>query len=189
MKLKSIQQTYIQKSRIFLYPLLGIRRGVSVTPIQTFMAWQGVYTVSDHKFIAQYHLRDDQEFKTFEEKMLIGNPLFHDMFELEDGTGVYVFDMSENKAAYKRIVHGKYSKLDDDHKKKILSFFKHHHTHHAYIESYLYPKKYFDNYASLLKVPVSLIKEVGELCSLPDLTAEKLQLMKKVVTFESVNHL
>ena len=68
MKITSVRKNYIQKSRIFLYPMLNIRRGVSVTPVQTYLTWENVYTVEDCKMIALYHLRDDKEFKDFEEQ-------------------------------------------------------------------------------------------------------------------------
>jgi hypothetical protein len=189
MKINQLQKDYIQKSRIFLYPLLGIRRGTSITPIQTYMTWDGIYTVNDYRFIAVYHLRDDEDFKHFEEKKLLGNPLFCDFFELEDGTGAYVFDFSKHKREYKLIVNGKYSMLSDEYKQQILGFFKNHHRHHASILSYLQPQKFTAEYAKLLNCPEKLLKEVGELCSLPDLNLEKLELKKKVYNFESVNNL
>ncbi len=189
MKLKALQAKYIQKSRIFFYPLLGIRRGVSVTPIDTFITWKNIYDVNDYKFIVVYHYRDDNDFKKFEEHKLLGNPLFEDSFELDDDTYAYVFDMSSYKKEYKLIINGKYSKLDNNYKRKILLFFRNTHAHHVMIESYLYPKKYFKNYEKLLNVNESLLKKVGELCSLPNLNKETLTISKKVINFESVNNL
>lgn len=189
MKLKKLQKQYIQKSRIFLYPLLGIRRGGSTTPVQTYLTWDGVYTVNDYKFIAVYHLRDDEDFKFFEEKKLLGNPLFSNFFELEDNNGAYVFDLSDYKKEYKLIVNGKYSRLSEEFKNKVLQFFKNHHVHHMSILSYLQPQKFTADYARLLNVQESLLKEVGELCSLPDLNLEKLDVKKKILNFESVNNL
>jgi hypothetical protein len=189
MRLKQLQKEYIQKSRIYLYPLLGIRRGVSITPIQTYMQWDKDYPLTSHKFITVYHLRDDLEFKQFEEKMLLGNPLFSEFFELNDGTAAYVFDFSEHAENYEYIVKGKYSLLSDTYKQKILAFFKDHHTHHISIHSYLEPKKFFNDYAILLDVSEKLLEEVGELCSPPNLNLEKLKIKKKLFTFDSVNNL
>ena len=189
MKITSVRKTYIQKSRIFLYPLLNIRRGVSVTPLQTYLTWDEVYTVSDCKLIAVYHLRDDKQFKDFEEQKLFGNPLFEDFFELENEKGAYVFDFSEYKNEYNKMLAGRYSELDGDYKRKILNFFRNHQGHHRMIESYINPKLYFEDYAKILNVPLTLIKEVGELCSLPDLEEEMLKVKKKVLNFTSVNNL
>ena len=194
MRLPCLWPKYIQKSRIFFYPILRIRRGVSVTPINTYMTWENKYSLQDYKFIVTYHLRDDKEFKDFEEQKLLNNPLFHDFYELEDNTGAYVFDFSNYKSDYKKIMHGKYSMLSDEYKRTILGFFQNHRKHHAYIESYLYPEKYFDNYAEMLitdrvdKLAMKkLLESVGELCSLPDLEQEKLAITAKVVTFELDN--
>ena len=90
MKITSIRKSYIQKSKLFLYPLLGIKRGVSVTPVQTYMAWKDIYTVNDCKLIAVYHLRDDNQFKEFEENKLLGNAMFEEFFELDNDDAAYV---------------------------------------------------------------------------------------------------
>lgn len=185
MKINSIYPNYIQKSRLFLYPLLGIKRGGSVTPKETYMSWDNVYTLDDNKLIVVYHLRDDSEFKRFEDNVQ-KNKYFETFFELDDETGAYVFDFSDLKSDYKKIINGKYSKLNDDFKINILKFFKNHSKHQSYIQSYLYPSKFYNDYADVLRVPTSLLKEVGELCSLPDLTKEKLGVSAKVFNFESI---
>jgi hypothetical protein len=153
------------------------------------MSWKGVHSINECKFIIAYHLRDDKEFKDFEDLKLIGNPLFEDFFELENGDGAYVFNFNEYKSEFKKIIHGKYSKLSDQYKTKVLHFFKNHTTHHRYIESYVNPHFYFEEYEKLLNVPISILEKVGELCSLPDLKKEELKVKKKVLNFESVNNL
>ena len=185
MKLERVKKDYVQKSRVFLYPLLGIRRGVSSTPVETYMSWKDVYTIYDFKLVTVYHLRDDQEFKSFEETQLMGNPLFENYFELENGYGVYVFDFSNMSSDYKRVLNGKYSRLSSGYKSKILNFYK----NQMLIQSYLYPEKFFKDCAKLYNVEVQLLKEVGELCNLPDLEKETLQISKKVLNFESVENL
>jgi hypothetical protein len=103
--------------------------------------------------------------------------------------GIYAFNFSEGKQDYKKIVNGKYSLLTDKYKQKILEFFKNHSLHHASVRSYLYPEKYHQQYAKDLNVNVSVIKQVHEVCSLPDLNQENLEIVKKVLTFETVNFL
>ena len=177
MKIESLYKDYIQKSRLFLYPLLGIKRRSSITPIQTFMCWDSNYKPSDNKLILQYHLRDDAEFQVFEEYKLYANPLFHSFYKLEDGTGAYVFDFSEKyEQDFISICQGRYSDLSEDVKKEILNFFKSQASHHVYIESYLYPEKYFPMYAELLHVKIKELKVSGQLCSKPDFSKETLDL-------------
>jgi len=185
MKIKSLYRDYIQKSRLFLYPLLNIKRGVSVKPLQTYMGWENTYCLTDSKLILQYYLRDDQDFKLFEEVKLLKNPMFHEFYELEDGTGAYVFDFSKKETLFWNVVMGKYSKLDDSSKKRILQFFKSSPNHHAYIESYLNPVKYFPIYKELLNVEMSSLKKCGELCDRPDLEREVLKLGVKIMSLNN----
>ena len=76
--IKQLYIEYIQKSRIFLYPALDIKRCSSVTPIETYVSWKDNYTVDDNKLICLYHIRQDQEFKTFEKIKLFANSKFDD---------------------------------------------------------------------------------------------------------------
>lgn len=182
MKIKSLNQTYVQKSRMFLYPTLGIKRGHSVTPIETYVTWEGRYTVKDNKFICLYHLREDEDFKLLEKVKLAGNPLFHEFIDLGDNVGAYVFDFSEKKQDYENFIDGKYSRLSTDHKRAVMNFFRGQRSHHVYIESYLYPKKYIPLYAELLTTEKKdlapmhrTLSRVGELCSKPDLEKESLK--------------
>ena len=48
MEITFIQTKYIQKSRLFLYPMLDIKRGYSITPIQTYMSWKNKHTINEH---------------------------------------------------------------------------------------------------------------------------------------------
>lgn len=172
---------YIQKSRLFLYPSLDIKRGSSVTPIETYISWKDNYLPEDKKLICLYYLRDDQEFKTFEKIKLFGNNKY-DRFEyVDDDKGAYVFDLSALGNDYDHIINGKYSKISKEYKKTILNFFESTKKHLEYIESYLYPEKHFDEYAKLLASDdFSIIKktliEVGELCEKLDFEREDLKL-------------
>jgi hypothetical protein len=47
--------------------------------------------------------------------------------------------------------------------------------------SYLYPERFYDNYAELLAVKASVLKEVGQLCSKPNLDKETLHATVKEV--------
>jgi hypothetical protein len=75
--------------------------------------------------------------------------------------------------------------MDKETKEKILDFFERYSGNYIYISSYLHPEKWFDRYAELLGVESSLLKEVGELCNLPDLEKECLQI--KVADLQNIN--
>ena len=70
MRIKRLQKEYIQKSSIFLYPHLLIKKGVTIIPIQTYMSWTEHYDVTDCKLICVYDLRRTKEFKAFEKEFL-----------------------------------------------------------------------------------------------------------------------
>lgn len=166
---------YFQKSRVFLYPALEIKRGVSVTPIETYMCWEGNYDLADAKFCCLYYLREDDEFKLFEKIKLLGNKLFSDFRQVEEKKGVYVFDMNEIKSDWDAIVSGKYSRISQEHKKKIRHYIGLNSPNLPYIDSFLYPERHFKLYSELMGVPESILIDVGELCSIPDINQETLK--------------
>lgn len=175
----SLYRDYIQKSRIFLYPALDLKRGHSVTPIQTYCAWKGKYSLDDKKFICLFHIRNDEEYKTYSRNKLMSNRLFHDYMETDDHKAIFVFDFSKYSKDWKLFLDGKYSKISPDLKEKIRSFFGT--SNLGYIDSYLYPERYFNIYSEFLTtkkqdVPEmnKLLREVGELCSKPNLELEML---------------
>ena len=174
MAITSLYKDYFQKSRIFAYPLLGIEKGATATPIQTYMSWTNQYTIQESKLICTYHLRNDMEFRNFEKHKLIGNKLFFDFKEIEDNKGVYVFDFSNYAEDWNHVINGKYSKLSAFYKKNIENFIGRKSSNYAHIESFLYPKKYYKMYSEMMGVNESLLKEVGELCSLIDVDKENL---------------
>lgn len=162
-----------------MYPLLEIRRGGSVTPVQTFTSWEGLYKHEDMRLCVLYHLREDQDFKVFEEAKLFGNEHFLEFKHVSESDGVYVFDLSKYKDDWEIFLKGKYSKLSRDTKKKIIAYHGVRTPNYPYVDSFLHPDRYFQLYAELLGEKESLLREVGELCSLPDLEQETLTISVK----------
>jgi len=178
-RLQSLYRDYVQKSRIFLYPALDMKRGHSVTPIQTYAAWQNQYTFDQYKLVCVYHIRKDEEFRQYEKQRLLGHPMFFDFKMTDDDKGVYIFDFSNIKSDWENFLAGKYSKLSPDLKRKIRAFFGA--SNLGYIDSFLYPERYFKLYAELLTTRredeiemQDILKSVGELCSKPNLELENL---------------
>jgi hypothetical protein len=179
--IKTLQIEYIQKSRIFLYPLLDIKKGSDAVPIESYIAWQDKFKPEDHKFMCTYHLRDDDAFKRFERFKLLGSKLFDSFYETSDELGVYVFDFSTFGSDWENFLAGKYSKLSSSTKTAILKFFMANKSNYHYINSYLNPDQYFDIYAQLLGVEERMLKSVGELCSKPDMSKELLVAQEKTI--------
>lgn len=175
---------YFQKSRSFLYPALGIKKGSYITPSGTYISLAGRVEPEDVKLICTF--RDDQSegFKSFENQMLLTNPLFVEKIRIKD-FNLYVFDLEIYQADYFNFLMGKYSKLSAHLKKAIKSYYGENSAEYKFIETYLYPEKYFDTYAKLLNIDVSLLKKVGELCDPCDLDKEILKI--PVEDLESLN--
>lgn len=174
MAIDALYKSYFQKSKIFLYPLLDIRRGSSVVPEQTYLSWDGNLTPEDTKLIAVYPKRTDAEYINFEKFVLLKHSRATDFVNINDSQVLVTFDFSDIKEDYMHIINGKYNKLNNKLKRKIGDFFEKNSGNYVYVDSYLFSEKYFSLYADLLGVDENLLKEVGELCSPPDLEKENL---------------
>ena len=190
-RIKSLYREYFQKSRVFLYPALDIKRGNSIIPLGTYIAWEQLgIEPKDAKLICIYKHRTDQEYLDFEAKMLKGNKLFETSVLINDGCEMaYIFSFNPFKQDWLYFLTGKYSRMSLIFKRKIKDFFRQSGNNYVYVESFLHPEKYFALYSELLNVSISDLKEVGELCSPPDLSKEtfSVQLCIKSVTNQT-NH-
>lgn len=173
MALTSIYRKYFQKSKVFIYPLLGIKRGLSVVPKETYIAWEGHYKPEDMKLICVYDYRKDEEYQKIEKNILLEHNRLSDYTKVKAEV-VITFDFSDLDDDWFLFIKGHYSKMSPKIKQKILGFFDVHGGNYAYMHSYLIPEKYFANYAELLDVEVKILEDVGELCNKPDLEKEKL---------------
>jgi hypothetical protein len=184
MVINALYRKYFQKSKIFIYPVLGIKRGVSVLPSETYISWGTSYTTEDMKLICKYHIRTDNEYKDFEKNVLLKHNRLCDYVTVDNDTAIFTFDFSDLKEDWTHFINGRYSKINTELKRTILNYFAKSSGNYAYIESYLFPDKYFKKYAELLDVTEEFLKSVGELCSKPDL--EKEMLLIEVANLENL---
>jgi hypothetical protein len=184
MALNSVYKKYFQKSKVFLYPLLGIKRGVSVVPVETYFSWEGYYNSEDMKLICVYDIRTDEEYVLFEKNTLLKHNRLSDYIKV-NSQAIFTFDFSDMGDDWFHFINGRYSKISLELKQKILNFFDKYSGNYAYIHSYLIPEKYFSNYAELLNVEPEMLIKVGELCSIPDTAKETLQM--EVADLENIN--
>ena len=174
MVIDALYRKYFQKSKIFLYPLLGIKRGTSVVPSETYVSWNNNVNSEDMKLVCVYSIRTDGEFLQFEKNILLKHNRVHDFVKIDDDKLVITFNFSDLNDDWSCFLEGKYSKMNMNTKRKILDFFDKKSGNYAYVESYLFPEKHFETYARILGVDVEMLKSVGELCNKPDLEKEKL---------------
>lgn len=166
---------YFQKSRSFLFPALGIKRTTLNTPAGTYISLEGKVRPEDAKLVCSYKKDNSEKFKTFEEQMLISNPLFVEKIEIKD-YNLYVFDLEIYENDYFNFLLGKYSKLSSHLKRAIKTYYGESSAEYKFIETYLYPERYFDTYAKLLEIDIEVLKKTGELCDPCDLTKETLKI-------------
>jgi hypothetical protein len=165
---------YFQKSKSFLYPALGIKR-TGIKPDGTYVSIKGKIEPEDIKLICTFRNDDSEEFKVFEEQMLIENPLFVEKMQVRD-FNIYVFDLEIYQDDYFNFLLGRYSKLSNAIKKAIKMFYGEKSAEYKVLETYLYPDKYFDEYSKLLDVDVAILKKIGELCNPYDFQKETLKI-------------
>lgn len=173
MAIKSIYAKYFQKSKMFLYPLLGIKKGAKVVPSETFIAWDNIKP-EDMKLICLYHPREKKEFADFKNKVLIKHNRLYKIHTINSENHLYIFDFSDLKNDWLKFLDGKYSQMSNETKSKILFFFPENSANYVYMRSYLYPKVFFKDYAEILDVNEEFLKSIGELCNKPDYDKETL---------------
>ena len=178
--LNSIYKEYFQKSKVFLYPFLNIKKGVKFVPDNTYMSWDSMYKTEDYQFICVYKVipKQIEKFREFELLILKSNRLFRHSIYIEGksiSTIIVTYDFSRYKSDIDRIIKGKYSQLSKGGKEIILDFFGDKGTIAEYIESFLFPEYWHEDYANLLNVNLNIIQDVYELCDKPNLEKECLK--------------
>lgn len=173
--IKSVYSKYFQKSKSFLYPALGIRKNSRFSPSGTYLAIEGYIGAEEAKFICTYEKDDSEDFKLFEENYLLENPLFLEKLEVENYS-IYIFDYNIYDKDWFNFIMGKYSKLSSVLKRAIKQYYGINSAEYAYMDTYLHPIEYFEEYATLLDVDIEDLKKTGELCDPCDIEKETLKI-------------
>ena len=169
-----IYTSYFQKSKVFLYPLLGFKKNIEFVPADTFICWDEFINVLDYKFICVYKCEMTLDFKNFETKYLKSHRLLKSYYNLADKQ-IYVFNFKSYKYDFDQFINGHYSKFSLKSKDLILTYFSEYGKISEYIKSFLDPGNYHEIYAENLGVNINLIREVHEICSKPDFEKECLK--------------
>ena len=165
---------YFQKSKVFLYPLLKIKKGITRVPIQTYVAWDNVYCTNDLKFLCEYKTKQTPKFNSFAKSHLLNHSLLEEVIELNENTQLFIFDFSKFKSDYNKFLKGKYSQYSLDSKISIIDFFGTQDKIGSYVEGFLTPEGVHDEYAESLGVDIKSIEDIYEVCTPPDLEKETL---------------
>tara|TARA_R110002072_G_scaffold271688_1_gene431704 strand:+ start:2809 stop:3387 length:579 start_codon:yes stop_codon:yes gene_type:complete len=170
--MEGVYTDYFQKSKVFLYPLLNLKKGMDYVPIQTYVCWEHTYVVGDHMLLCEYHAKNTDKFIAFCDRYLKSHVLFSKYVDLGDNKHVFIFDFKSLKNDFNRFIKGNYSQFSLDSKLIILDFFSTAGSMLVYITSFLSPDDAHENYANALGVDVESIQDVYEVCSIPDLDKE-----------------
>ena len=172
--MRALYKQYFQKSKVFLYPVLGFTRGISTKPMNTYIAWKSLITPEDKKLICTYDPKQNDEYQNYRNNIIIPHDMLIDIRIGENNEEIFIFELANMGIDYENFLKGRYSMLTDNHKELILTFFDGDRKTSEFIESYLFPEDYYNDYSKLLNVEVQLLKDVGELCAPPDIEKETL---------------
>lgn len=167
MVINQLYAQYFQKSKLFLYPLLGIERGLTA-PEEVYFSWEGKYAPEDQKLIVVYSNASNPDFQALKGTKLSKHRLLLEIIPTMQDQEIYVFDFSSYASDWDHLIAGRYSKMSLKTKQTVLDYFERYSGNYIYMHSYLFPNKWFKRYAEILDVPEELLIEVGELCDKPD---------------------
>lgn len=173
--ISQIYRGYFQKSHTFLFPLLGFKKNARYKPEQTYISWTDTIKPEDRRLICVYKREDSEGWRNFESNFLLCHKMLDYCVPLDDVV-VYVFDFNSMKEDFDAFLHGKFSTLTSTSKKSITDYYGTHTPEWVYIESFLFPAKYYKQYAEILHLDIDLLREVVELCEKYDAQKEQYEL-------------
>lgn len=175
-----VDDRYAQKSRLFLLPLLQIKRDVYIKPIETYIIDPKIgVTVEDKKLIIPFEKDNSSEFDAYESSNLLNSKYLDNLSYYEtDRLRVYVFTLSEFSNDFDLIIKGKYTEISRTAKSLINIYWGKikgkTFLPHPRIQAYLNPtRETYERVAEELGLPVEMILGT-ELINPPDLEKETL---------------
>ena len=172
--LKHPNDQYFQKSKVFLFPILGIKKSPETTPCQTYLSWGDKIKPEDKRLICLYD--DSPTLDNVEEEILIPHPLFIDSWDCENNQRIYIFNLDLYSEDFQKFLRGRYSLFSEEVKSFIKQYFKENTKEYKFVHTFLFPEKYIKRYAQLLDVSPELLIEIGELCDKYDPEKENLKI-------------
>lgn len=162
---------YFQKSMVFLFPLAGIPLHDEIKPLKSYIHLPGLVDIDSPEIILEFEKHS--EVIQFLDPIITRNSRLKKISGLSERLFVLV-DLSQYKEQYLFFLNGSYSRFDQKVKQQILNFHTKNKANLAYIHSFLYPERYFSQYAKLFDISENILQEVGELIDKPNLLKETL---------------
>lgn len=175
--IKSLYTKYFQKSKIFLYPLLNLPKSSFIT-VQSYLMWENIVRLEDLKMICVFENTNKSYFKEYEEKYITNNPKLISKHPGDNNQILYIFDLTDHEVDYIHFTKGKYSLLSDSCKLAIKRYNGSTSREYEYVETYLFPDRFYEHYSKLLDVDEESLMEVGELCDVFDINKEFIKFLE-----------
>ena len=163
---------YFQKSKVFLYPLLGIKKGYKHVQKNTYVIWDQFFDKNDYRLMAVYDNDNSVDYKVFVDTVLQPLPASHAKFKISESKDLFLFDMARHKHDFDCFYDGRFSQMTVEAKRRIKNYFGSVGRISKYISSFLDPEEFHDDYAEAFNVSHELIQDVYEVCSKPDIDKE-----------------
>ncbi|MCF8407645.1 MAG: hypothetical protein K9G36_01620 [Crocinitomicaceae bacterium] len=177
MMIKDIYRKPFKKTPVFLYPLINIKPKSGFVPELITPSMDNLIAKADAKLVCLYD-RTEEGFEHFATKIIKTREQFQYRIDLNESWSVFIFEMNDDLDSWNAFLKWKYSQMSDKAKKQILNYFNYNLGNQVYVDSYLNPEKHFENYAKILMVETSLLKQVVELCDKPNFSLEHLNTKK-----------
>jgi hypothetical protein len=167
---------YFQKSKAFLFPLLGLPKFALTFEIETYLVLDNIVSLEDVNIVCKIKHNDSEDFFIYEKKYIDKSRYLVDKFENKElKETIYIFSLEDYREDYTNFLNGKYSKFSKDSKSIIKKYYTLYKNELDHFNSYLNPSDFLNLYTNLLNVDMDVLKEVGELCDKYDLNKETLK--------------
>ncbi len=123
MVINQLYAQYFQKSKLFLYPLLGFERGLTA-PEEVYFSWDGKYASEDQKLILVYSNLTNPFYQELKSTKLSKHRLLLEIIPTMNDQEIYVFDFSSYATDWVHLIAGRYSKMSLKTKQTILDYFE-----------------------------------------------------------------
>lgn len=180
---------YVQKSKIFLLPLIEVKQDKFIKPLNTFLR-DAIFTEHDFRLILPFERDESSEFYYYEKELLDSPCLDTDNYYETKKYQVYVYNLSKYASDYEKVVEGKYTTLSNKVKTLINIYWgtirDKKFIPHSKVDQWLNPtKETYENMAQELGVPVSVLESVKELLNPPDIGKETFQIENRISKIRS----
>lgn len=183
---------YVQKSKLFLLPLLEIKKDIFIKPIGTYLKDSSRET-KDYQLIVPFKKDDSSEFNYYESNYIVNcKYLVQDDYYETPYLRIYTFDLSSFSSDFDKFLIGKYTEFSNK-VKTLINFYWGRTAGGRFfpnpaVDSYLHPTlSDYQEISQHLRVPLDDLIKIKEILDPPNLKMEvfNIQSFKNKINVES----